>query len=238
MKSSIVLFILSALVLVAQTIRADESTLASIQKERDAILKERDAILSELVKMQEVRHASGPATMADIDSARLVLWIFRRDTAKTNAEKIKQQELIVPIYERRLELVKAQRKVGVASLDSLLAATDELLQARQTLEELKLAANAQTPVPAPAFPKAVNAGKNQIDANSVAIVIQKDGTILFNGKKTAKDRLAQLLSETKAASRDAPVLVSADETVPIETITLIMDACRKAGFAKFSLQTR
>jgi biopolymer transport protein ExbD len=69
-------------------------------------------------------------------------------------------------------------------------------------------------------------------------VIQKDGTILLNGKKAAKDRLAQLLSETKAASRDVPVLVSADENVSIETITLVMDACRKAGFNKFSLQTR
>ena len=88
------------------------------------------------------------------------------------------------------------------------------------------------------LPKADTAGKNQIDPNGVTIVIQKDGTILFNGKKATEEQLAHLLSQVKAISRDIPVLVSMDENIPVKTLTFVMDACRKEGLNKISMQTQ
>jgi len=88
------------------------------------------------------------------------------------------------------------------------------------------------------LPKADTAGKNQIDPNGVAIVIQKDGTILFNGKKASEEQLVSLLQQVKQISRDIPVLISADENTPLKTVTFVMDACRKIGLSKFSLQTQ
>ena len=88
------------------------------------------------------------------------------------------------------------------------------------------------------LPKADTAGKHQIDPNGVAIVIQKDGTILFNGKKASEEQLVSLLQQVKQISRDIPVLISADENTPLKTVTFVMDACRKIGLSKFSLQTQ
>jgi len=88
------------------------------------------------------------------------------------------------------------------------------------------------------LPKADTAGKNQIDPKGVAIVIQKDGAIFFNGKRTTEAGLAQLLSQVKAISRDIPVLISVDEDTPVKTLTFAMDACRKEGLNKIQMQTR
>jgi len=88
------------------------------------------------------------------------------------------------------------------------------------------------------LPRSDTAGRNQIDPKGVAIVIQKDGTILFNGRKATEEQLLALLQQVKEISRDIPVLISADENTPIKTVTFVMDACRKTGLNKFSLQTQ
>ena len=38
--------------------------------------------------------------------------------------------------------------------------------------------------------------------------------------------------------RNIPVLIQADETTPLKRLAFVMDACRKAGMNKFSLQSR
>ena len=88
------------------------------------------------------------------------------------------------------------------------------------------------------LPKADTAGRNQIDPRGVTIVIQKDGTILFNGKKASEEELLSFLQQVKEISRDIPVLISADENIPVKTLTFVMDACRKTALNKFSLQTQ
>lgn len=88
------------------------------------------------------------------------------------------------------------------------------------------------------LPKVDTAGKNQFSAEGVAIVIEKDGTILFNGKAATEEQLAALLQQVKNISRDIPVLISADENTPLKTLAFVMDTCRKTGLNKFSLQSR
>ncbi|AWI09430.1 biopolymer transport protein ExbD [Ereboglobus sp. PH5-5] len=88
------------------------------------------------------------------------------------------------------------------------------------------------------LPKVDTAGSNQFNVEGVTIAIEKDGTILFGGKPATEAQLVDLLQQVKQVSRDIPVLISADEDTPLKTLAFVMDACRKTGLNKFSLQSR
>lgn len=87
------------------------------------------------------------------------------------------------------------------------------------------------------LPKVETAGKNEFRGN-VTIAIDKDGTVSFNGQAVTDDQLLRLLAEVKAVDRDIPVLIKADETTQLKKLAFVMDACRKTGLNKFSLQSR
>jgi hypothetical protein len=110
--------------------RADDENLA-------AILKKRDGILSQILAGREQRLAFGGGDEELVRSARLALLSFRRDTASVNAEKIRQQELIVGVWEKRLTTIAGQAKIGLGGPEAILLVTDSLLQERQLLEELR-----------------------------------------------------------------------------------------------------
>lgn len=86
------------------------------------------------------------------------------------------------------------------------------------------------------LPKVETAGKNLFQG-SVTIAIDKEGVIRFNGKNATREQLQSLLVEVKNVDRDMPVLISADKTTQLDEVTFVMDACRKAGLNKISLQT-
>lgn len=111
--------------------RADELTYSKI-------LKERDSVLSQIVAQREGTFASGTTSDEALVAARLALWSFRRDTTRSNAEKIKQQELIVAVFQTRLATQKSRVKAGIAGAEDVLLATDSLLEAQQLFEELQL----------------------------------------------------------------------------------------------------
>ena len=70
----------------------------------------------------------------------------------------------------------------------------------------------------------------------VNFVLQKDGLIFLNGKIVLAGQLAPMILQAKAASPNAPVFISADGNTPISTISAVMDACRKQGLTRISLQ--
>ena len=117
--------------------------LAAVSSHADAtsyaqILKERDSVLSQILADRESRRSSGTADEDAISAAQLALYSFRRDTAATTAEKIKNQELIIRVHEKKLEFVKAEKRAGTAAGIQVLEATAPLLEAKQVLEELRL----------------------------------------------------------------------------------------------------
>ena len=63
-------------------------------------------------------------------------------------------------------------------------------------------------------------------------------SVSFNGKTITDDQLLVLLEEVKKVDRDIPVLIKADETTQLKKLAFVMDACRKTGLNKFSLQSR
>jgi biopolymer transport protein ExbD len=87
------------------------------------------------------------------------------------------------------------------------------------------------------LPKVETAGKNEFKG-TVTIGIDKDGTVSFNGKNVTDEQLLALLEQVKQVDRDIPVLIKADETTQLKKLTFVMDACRKTGLNKFSLQSR
>jgi biopolymer transport protein ExbD len=87
------------------------------------------------------------------------------------------------------------------------------------------------------LPKIETAGQNEFQG-PIIIGITKDGALTFNGKAATEAQLASLLAQAHGVDKDIPVLIRADEATQLKEITLVMDACRKAGLNKFSLQSR
>jgi len=87
------------------------------------------------------------------------------------------------------------------------------------------------------LPKVETAGKNEFKG-TVTIGIDKDGIVSFNGKKVSDEQLIGLLEEVHNVDKDIPVLIKADETTQLKKLAFVMDACRKTGLNKFSLQSR
>lgn len=92
------------------------------------------------------------------------------------------------------------------------------------------------------LPKVETAGKNEF-RGTVTISIDKDGVISFsttaaNNRVVTDDQLLELLRQVKQVDKDIPVLIKADETTQLKKLAFVMDACRKTGLNKFSLQSR
>ncbi len=87
------------------------------------------------------------------------------------------------------------------------------------------------------LPKVETAGKNEF-RGTVTIAIDKAGEVSFNGKTVSDEQLMGLLREVHNVDKDIPVLIKADETTQLKKLAFVMDACRKTGLHKFSLQAR
>ena len=92
------------------------------------------------------------------------------------------------------------------------------------------------------LPKVETAGKNEF-RGTVTISIDKDGVVSFsttptNNRVVTDEQLLDLLRQVKQVDKDIPVLIKADETTQLKKLTFVMDACRKTGLNKFSLQSR
>ena len=87
------------------------------------------------------------------------------------------------------------------------------------------------------LPKVETAGKNEFKG-TITIGIDKEGVIAFNGQVVTEEQLMALLEEVKNVDRDIPVLIMGDEESQLRKLTFVMDACRKKGLNKFSLQSR
>ncbi len=87
------------------------------------------------------------------------------------------------------------------------------------------------------LPKVETAGKNEFKG-SVTIAIDREGKMTFNGRPAAEGELIAQLEAVRRIDRNIPVLIQADQDTPIKNVTSVMDACRKTGLNKFSLQSR
>ncbi len=92
------------------------------------------------------------------------------------------------------------------------------------------------------LPRVETAGSNTFDG-AVIIGVDSEGVLTFGTDKFAAKtveatELETLLLNVRKVSNEIPVLIRADENTPLKTLAFVMDACRKAGLNKFSLQSR
>jgi len=87
------------------------------------------------------------------------------------------------------------------------------------------------------LPKITTAGKNEFKGN-VTIAIEKDGSVIFNGKSVTDEQMVSLLAQVQNVDKDIPVLIKADEATQLRRLAFVWDTCRKAGLSKVSIQSR
>lgn len=87
------------------------------------------------------------------------------------------------------------------------------------------------------LPRLDTAGKNEF-RGIVTVGISDTGVLSVNGTVVSEAQLEEFLREVRNVDRDTSVLIRADETTPLKTLAFVMDACRKLGLNRFSLQSR
>ena len=102
----------------------------------DRLVKERDTVLSQILAQEESMQGVGARDADALFAAKLALCSFRRDVATSKEEKLKNQQTIIGLYERKLELAKSHAAAGVVGPLEVLRVTDALLAEKLILEEL------------------------------------------------------------------------------------------------------
>ncbi|MDP4611252.1 MAG: biopolymer transporter ExbD [Opitutales bacterium] len=86
-------------------------------------------------------------------------------------------------------------------------------------------------------PKIETAGKNDIK-EQIVIAISPEGEVFLNDRSVAIDQLKAAMQIAGRTTPDMPVLLIADEDVPLKHVTEVMDVCRGNQLNKIRLQSR
>ena len=87
------------------------------------------------------------------------------------------------------------------------------------------------------LPKAESAGKNDIK-DPLIITITKDGAYFVNTQTVREAELEGIITKVASATKDATILIRADEKTQLQNAITAMDICRKHGLTKIRLQTK
>ena len=86
-------------------------------------------------------------------------------------------------------------------------------------------------------PKIETAGQNEI-AEQIVIAINPEGQLYLNERPVAKEQLEEAMQLAGELTPEIPVLLIADENVPLKYVTEVMDICRSHQLNKIRLQSR
>ena len=86
-------------------------------------------------------------------------------------------------------------------------------------------------------PEIKTAGKNEIKER-VVIALSPEGALYLNEQLLELQAFEQAISLIGEATPEIPVLLIADEDVPLKYVTQVMDVCRSSQLNKISLQSR
>ena len=86
-------------------------------------------------------------------------------------------------------------------------------------------------------PEIQTAGKNRV-TEQILIALDKEGQLYLNDRPLEKEAFKQAIALAGEATPDAPVLLIADEDVPLKHMTEVMDICRSSRLNKIRLQSR
>lgn len=86
-------------------------------------------------------------------------------------------------------------------------------------------------------PKVETAGENEI-AEQIVIAVSPEGKLYLNDRPLRKEQLVDALQLAGELTPEKPVLLIADENVPLKNVTEVMDICRSNQLNKIRLQSR
>lgn len=86
-------------------------------------------------------------------------------------------------------------------------------------------------------PEIETAGENEI-REQIVIALSPEGDCFLNDQPVAKAQLAEAMKVAGELTPDLPVLLIADEAVPLKNVTEVMDICRSNQLNKIRLQSR
>ncbi|MFP4155994.1 MAG: ExbD/TolR family protein [Opitutales bacterium] len=86
-------------------------------------------------------------------------------------------------------------------------------------------------------PEIETAGENEI-AENIVIAISPEGEFFLNDRPLGLSGLREAMQLAGELTPDLPVLLIADEEVPLRRVTEVMDICRSNQLNKIRLQSR
>lgn len=86
-------------------------------------------------------------------------------------------------------------------------------------------------------PKIETAGENEIQ-EQIVIALSPEGQIYLNDRLVEKVPFGAAMKLAGELTPDLPILLIADEEVPLKYVTEVMDVCRKHQMNKIRLQSR
>lgn len=86
-------------------------------------------------------------------------------------------------------------------------------------------------------PEIQTAGRNEI-REQIVIAVDAEGGLYLNDRPVEKAQLIAAMALAGQATPDLPVLLIADESVPLKHVTEVMDICRSNRLNKIRLQSR
>lgn len=86
-------------------------------------------------------------------------------------------------------------------------------------------------------PKIETAGENEIK-EQIVIAVSPEGEIYLNDRLAEKPVLVAAMKLAGELTPDMPILLIADEEVPLKYVTEVMDVCRSHQMNKIRLQSR
>ena len=86
-------------------------------------------------------------------------------------------------------------------------------------------------------PKIETAGKNEIEER-IVIAVSPEGGVYLNDRPMEKAVLVSAMKLAGELTPNMPVLLIADEEVPLKFVTEVMDVCRTFQLNKIRLQSR
>lgn len=86
-------------------------------------------------------------------------------------------------------------------------------------------------------PEIETAGENDIQEN-IVIALSPEGEIYLNDQPLSSEQLESAMEIAGELTPDLPVLLIADENVPLKNVTQVMDICRANQLNKIRLQSR
>jgi len=86
-------------------------------------------------------------------------------------------------------------------------------------------------------PKIETAGENEIQ-EQIVIALDPEGQIFLNDQAVAKPAFEAAMQLAGELTPDLPILLIADEEVPLKFVTEVMDVCRTHQLNKIRLQSR